>query len=171
MKQPAKPGKKPARKKTTPAKRKVGRPTNFRPIYIDQAYKMTLLGYKDAELAQFFEVSEQTIYTWKDKHPEFVEAIKKGKDIADATIVRRLWDRANGVKVQTQKVVSGGMMGPMAVDVEETYPPETAAMIFWLKNRQPKLWRDKQEVDMHATVTMPDIHIEPYGSDEGEAKD
>ena len=25
------------------------------------------------------------------------------------------------------------------------YPPDPTSMIFWLKNRQPKLWRDKPE--------------------------
>jgi hypothetical protein len=31
------------------------------------------------------------------------------------------------------------------VPYTERYPPDTAAAIFWLKNRQPKHWRDKVE--------------------------
>ncbi|HKV99172.1 MAG TPA: hypothetical protein VJN96_05075 [Vicinamibacterales bacterium] len=29
--------------------------------------------------------------------------------------------------------------------VPKQFPPDTAAMIFWLKNRQPKRWRDRRE--------------------------
>jgi len=30
--------------------------------------------------------------------------------------------------------------------VTKTVPPDTTALIFWLKNRRPDNWRDKQEV-------------------------
>src|SRR5271156_4205245 len=29
----------------------------------------------------------------------------------------------------------------------EYYPPDTAAMCFWLKNRRPDRWRDVQQLD------------------------
>ena len=32
------------------------------------------------------------------------------------------------------------------IETIKHYPPETAAMIFWLKNRKKEYWRDKQEV-------------------------
>ena len=35
---------------------------------------------------------------------------------------------------------------PIEVEVEEDVPPDTTAAIFWLKNRQGKNWRDKQDV-------------------------
>ena len=34
------------------------------------------------------------------------------------------------------------------IEVEDYYPPETSAQIFWLKNRNPQMWRDKREVEM-----------------------
>jgi len=45
---------------------------------------------------------------------------------------------------------------PVVVDVEEEIPPDTTAAIFWLKNRQGKNWREKQELAITADVT-PDI--------------
>ena len=33
------------------------------------------------------------------------------------------------------------------VETVEHYPPDTTAMIFWLKNRQPDRWRDRAEVE------------------------
>lgn len=43
--------------------------------------------------------------------------------------------------------------------VTKELPPETLAGIFWLKNRKPKVWRDRQEsnVTLNATVETVDI--------------
>ena len=32
-------------------------------------------------------------------------------------------------------------------EIVKHYPPDTAALIFWLKNRQPGRWRYKAEID------------------------
>lgn len=40
--------------------------------------------------------------------------------------------------------------------MERELPPDTTAGIFWLKNRKPKDWRDKQEVELSGNVGMTD---------------
>ncbi len=67
-----------------------GRPTRYKAEYTEQAFKLCLLGATDANLADFFEVSEKTINTWKDAHPEFLQSLKAGKDEADANVGERL---------------------------------------------------------------------------------
>ncbi|GAB7207355.1 hypothetical protein OS21_38510 [Dickeya oryzae] len=42
------------------------------------------------------------------------------------------------------------------------YPPDTTAAIFWLKNRQPKIWRDKQDINH----TSDDGSMTPRGLDD-----
>ena len=105
---------------------------------------MCLLGYTDAELADFFEVSEATINNWKLEHSEFLESIKKGKAIADGDVTDRLYQRAMGfvapdvdIRVIDNKIVE--------TPLDKYYPPDTAAAIFWLKNRQKDKWRDKHD--------------------------
>lgn len=44
-----------------------GRPTDYREEYNEQAYKLCLLGATDAELGDFFNVTEQTINNFQ-KH-------------------------------------------------------------------------------------------------------
>ena len=56
-----------------------GRPTNYKKEYDEQAYKLCLLGATDKEMADFFNVKEQTINNWKKNHPSFFESIKRGK--------------------------------------------------------------------------------------------
>jgi len=62
-------------------KNKVGRPTDYKVEYNEQVYKLCLLGATDVELANFFNVNEDTIYEWKKKYTEFSESIKKGKNM------------------------------------------------------------------------------------------
>lgn len=98
-----------------------GRPTKYRKEMCEQATRLCLLGAKDSELAAFFEVSEATLYNWRNEHPEFLEALSDGKENADAAVAKSLY----------QQALSGN----------------TTAQIFWLKNRRKRDWRDKQEID------------------------
>lgn len=124
----------------------MARPTNYRNEYAEQARKLCLLGYTDKQLADFFNVCEQTINTWKIKHPEFLESIKRGKELADINVVESLYKRAIGIEYEEVELKTDGQNKSKRV-VKKLIPPDTTAQIFWLKNRQPKSWRDKQEID------------------------
>lgn len=124
--------------------RKPGRPSKYRDEFVEQARKLCLLGAKDKELASFFEVSEQTLNTWKTEHPAFLESLKAGKELADATIADSLYQRAKGYSHPEDdiRVVGGAIVITPTI---KHYPPDSTALIFWLKNRRPDLWRDKRE--------------------------
>jgi hypothetical protein len=121
-----------------------GRPTKYKPEYAEQVFKLCLLGATDAEIANFFEVDERTVNNWKNDYPEFFQSIKDGKEKADAEIANSLYNRAKGYKQQTVKVFQY-QGDPVIVPVVEHVAPDTGAAIFWLKNRQPKRWRDRVE--------------------------
>ena len=130
-----------------PAKPKpagVGRPTKYKSEYVEQATKLCMLGMTDAEMAAFFDVSESTLNLWKDGHPEFSEAIKKGKANADADVASRLFHRAMGYDHPEDDIraVNGEIVITPTI---KHYPPDTTAAIFWLKNRQRDKWRDRVE--------------------------
>jgi len=121
-----------------------GRPTAYRDEYAEQARKLCRLGATDAELANFFEVSERTLNSWKKRHPEFLQALKAGKAVADAEVAEKLYQRACGYSHEAVKMFqAGGEI--ISKGYTERYPPDTTAAIFWLKNRRPDLWRDKIE--------------------------
>lgn len=128
-------------------KRPVGRPTSYKPEYCEQAYKLCLLGADDKRIADFFDVAESTLNKWKLDFPEFSESLKAGKDDADASIAASLYHKAKGYV--GKKVVTASFNGQItdSMEVAEYYAPDTTAAIFWLKNRQPKQWRDKQDID------------------------
>lgn len=123
---------------------KQGRPSKYKEEYAEQARKLCLLGATDAKLADFFEVDEATINRWKHDFPEFCKSLKAGKMQADAEIAESLFNRARGyvapdldIKMYEGQIIETPYM--------KHYPPDATSMIFWLKNRQPDLWREKRE--------------------------
>lgn len=127
-----------------------GQPTKYKEEYNEQVYKLCLLGSTDKDIANFFDVDESTINNWKIAHPKFFESIKRGKSIADSNVADRLYQRALGFEHDSEeiKVIDGSVV---RVNTKKIYAPDPTSAIFWLKNRQPKQWRDKQEID-HTTA-------------------
>jgi hypothetical protein len=126
-----------------------GRPTKYRPEFVEQAAKLCKLGATDAELADFFSVSIQTLYSWRNVHPEFLDAIKTAKEAADERVQRSLFQRAIGYQVDAVKIfMPAGAVEPVYAPYRENVPADVASAIFWLKNRRPKDWKDRN----HLTV-------------------
>ncbi len=132
-----------------------GRPTSYKAEFVVQAKKLCALGATDKELADFFNVSLSTLNLWKIKHEEFSESLQRGKDIADLRVEQALYSRAMGYSHEDVdiRVVEGKILETPLV---KHYPPDTTAAIFWLKNRQPEAWRDKQEVEHSGNLTLTD---------------
>lgn len=127
-------------------KKKAGRPTKFKPEYNKQVVGLCKLGATDIQLAEFFGVTEQTINNWKNDHPGFFESIKRGKLAADRKVAQSLYHRALGYSHKEDKIFQHDGK-PLIVPTIKNYPPDSTAAIFWLKNRQPQDWRDKQEIE------------------------
>jgi len=146
-----------------------GRPTKYKPEFADQAYKLTLLGLTVPELATYFEVHYDTIKEWMVQYKEFSEGVLRGRDIADGEVTASFHKRAMGYRyeeVTYEKIVvkeGNSFISEDDVDNEgisvdaykkkvvvKEVPPDPGAALNWLKNRQPKKWRDKQEID-HTT--------------------
>ena len=125
-------------------KGKAGRPSLYKPEYVEQSKKLCLLGATDRELADFFKVSEATLNSWKAQHPEFLESLKVGKEQADQRVERSLYQRAVGYSHPDVHVSNFQGMVTLTPIIKH-YPPETTAGIFWLKNRKPEEWRDRVE--------------------------
>lgn len=102
-------------------------------------------GKIDKEIAKEIGVSEVTLNNWKKAHPEFAKSLKKGKEIPDDKVEKSLFERANGYDHPETKVFC--YKGKVITHtIMRHYPKDTLAEIFWLKNRRPEKWRDKQEI-------------------------
>jgi hypothetical protein len=85
------------------------------------------------EIAKNLGVAKSTFCTYINKYPELSDALKQNKDEADQAVENALY----------KKAVEG----------------DNTAMIFWLKNRQPKKWRDRQE-NLNANLDVNGLTVE-----------
>jgi len=121
-----------------------GRPSSYKPEFAIQARKLCELGATDAELADFFDVSDRTIYRWSNEHDDFCQALKAGKDAADERVVRALYHKAIGYTHDAVKIfMPKDAPAPVYAPYREHVPPSDTAAIFWLKNRRREEWRDR----------------------------
>lgn len=126
---------------------KRGRPTKYRTGYDRFAFQFALLGATNEELASSLNIDIGTLHNWKHQHPSFLSAIKKGKEEADARVANALYHRALGYEHPEEKVfLYKGE--PVVVPTTKHHPPDTGAAFIWLKNRQPHLWRDRQNLEL-----------------------
>ena len=92
-------------------------------------------GLTDEQIADKMGISVVTLYNWKKEHLEILEALKKGKEVVDVEVENALLNLAKSGNV--------------------------TAIIFWLKNRRPNVWRDKQK-------DVEDEHLEDVSDAESE---
>lgn len=132
-------------KRSQVSKRAPGRLSTFKSSYCEQATKLCMLGATNADIARFFDVALPTIDLWIRKYSSFRIALKEGREHADANVGKRLYERAMGYTHPEEKIfVQDGRV--IRVNTTKHYPPDTTACIFWLKNRRPDRWRDRQEI-------------------------
>lgn len=120
-------------------------------------------GLTDEQIAQKMGIGYSTLQTWKAKYQDIQDTIKKGKEVVDRLVENALLKKATGevrtirkpIKVKEVLYEDGKRISEKEhieyADEEIYIPPDTTAQIFWLKNRKPKEWRDKREIDVENT--------------------
>lgn len=135
-----------------------GRPPKFRKEYIKQAQKLAGRGFTDQELADFFEVDVRSIYRWKAESDEFCQALKIGKELPDERVKRSLYQQAIGYEQDAVKIfMPADALEPVYAPYRERVAPSPAAAIFWLKNRLPDEFRDKQDVEHKVSFSLVEL--------------
>lgn len=117
-------------------------------------------GLTDKQISKNIGISESTLNDWKKKFPEFSESLKQSKEIADRQVENALHKTALGFYYEEDMVTNQGDV----VRVKKYSKPNTTAQIFWLKNRKPANWRDKQEIEQ--TNTNIEIRVGEWDDDD-----
>lgn len=78
-------------------------------------------GLTNEQIAENLNIGKTTFYKLLKEYPELSEHLKKGKEVVDCEVENALLKNA----------LNGNI----------------TAQIFWLKNRKPKQWKDKVEVE------------------------
>jgi hypothetical protein len=124
----------------------MARPTKYKPEFVEQARELCEQGATDREVAHALGFSETSLYEYQNKYPEFAQALKVSKAVADDRVERSLYRRAVGYSFDAVKIVKNKGEEAVHIPYVEHVPPDTTAMIFWLKNRRKEQWRDRHEL-------------------------
>lgn len=134
------------------AKRKKIAPLVFLPDYLDQVKAVAMQGLSDSEMAEQFGIPKTLISKWKKFYPAFEEAIEKGRTMADVAVVQALHKKAIGFDYHKDVISQGEVF-----TIQHVVEPETNAIKYWLNNRQPKHWGDKQHHEVSGKAGAPPI--------------
>lgn len=108
-----------------------GRPSKFDDVDLELVRELALQGKTDEEMSAELEVSRSTLALWKVRHQDFSDALNCWKGEADDAVESTLY----------RKALAG----------------DTTAMIFWLKNRRSRDWRDKIDHEHGVTSELASI--------------
>ena len=97
-------------------------------------------GLTDVEIAYNMGINPSTLYNYKNSSIEISEALKNGKEIIDRKVENALIKR-----------VEAG---------------DTTAIIFWLKNRKPKEWRDRYQQDIYTPEPIKTMDMSNISTDD-----
>ena len=104
-------------------------------------------GLIDEQIAKNIGIRRQTLYTWKKKYSDIDVALKKGKEVVDIEVENALLKRAIGydIEIKEEKLDRDGFVHELKRTVHVA--GDVTAQIYWLKNRLPEKWREKQKDD------------------------
>lgn len=121
--------------------------------------KLTLIegwardGLTNEQIAENLGIGKTTFYKMIKEHSELSEHLKKGKEVIDYEVENALLKRALGYKYEEKTYESiynkelDKYTERLTKRVTKQVAPDTTALIFWLKNRKPKQWRDKVDIE------------------------
>jgi transposase-like protein len=121
-------------------------------------------GLTDEQIAHNMGITKTTLYDWVKRFPAISHSLKEGKAPVDQEVENALLKRAMGFtyeetttdveQIPTSMTDEDG--NPILREivhtktVTKTALPDVTAQIFWLKNRRPDKWREKQDVQVNA---------------------
>lgn len=108
------------------------------------------------ELAECLHTTYNTIQRWMRENPDFQSAVMRARDKTDDGVEHSFHRTTKGftVEVTKQRLTKDGEIVDI---VEQVYiPPNVSAGQFWLRNRRPKDWKDKQTLEVEITGDFAD---------------
>lgn len=115
-------------------------------------------GLTDVNIAKNLGISQDTLYVYKKEHAEFSEALRAGKEVADVIMENAAYNRGVGYDVDevTTEITlgaNGKELSRKVKKIKKHIPGDPGTQQWWLQNRKPDTWRQRQR--------------EKDGSDEG----
>lgn len=144
------------------------------PANLERIVNWAANGLTIAEMARSMGIGERTLYEWIEKHPQISQAIKEGLALSCEVVENALFRKATGAIVLEDTVeeykgeLRDGKPSNGTVTRRTTrrqVPPDTAAMIFYLKNRMPDRYSDRRTMEVETAMPTVVLGIDPRRAD------
>ena len=129
------------------------------PDFPDVVRAIAMQGVTDDEHAFSFGLNPSIIRGWRKLYPDFDEAVKEGRTVADLQVIEALHKKAIGHTYDTDVVIKHGNDYSIET-IAKHEPPETNAIKYWLSNRDPDRWnRTALHIQHTGKKGEPDIGL------------
>lgn len=115
-------------------------------------------GLSDEQIAKNLNISLSTYYDYKNKFSEFSEALRDGKEISDYEVENALYKKATGHQIK-ETVITKNTEGETVTvkEIIKEISPDINAIMFWLRNRQPDIWRKEPTTSIDSLRKLDEI--------------
>ena len=139
------------------------------PANLERIVNWAANGLTIEEMARSMGIHRDTLHTWIKKHHDISDAIKRGRMLACEVIENALFKRATGmtvtdtVKEYRGEIRDGKPSNGIVVERETTrhIPPDTGAVIFYLKNRMADTYADRRETKLDVSAPTIALGVAP----------
>lgn len=105
-------------------------------------------GLTHDEIAKNLGITQSTWYKYINLHAELAECLIVGRDVANAQVVNALFQSCIGFDYEEEVMTPKGEIKQITRHAK----PNVGAITFWLKNKMPEEWADKQEIEHSGEV-------------------
>lgn len=109
-------------------------------------------GLTGEQIAHNIGIHRSTFCGWIDKYEDVADAVSRGREVVDVEVENALLRAAMGYRSveEIEEMIDGEMV--VVRRITKDVPPNATAMVFWLKNRKPDVWRERKDVSMTADI-------------------
>lgn len=131
------------------------RTTKYDPSFCDRAREFASAGMVDTEIAQALSIGRSTLDKYKLEYPEFKAAITEGKQRPNQLVASAVFRNAFGFEYEEQEYARNEKGRLVLVKKTVKFNPGNPTdRKFFLINRDPTHWRDKQDHEHNVAVTI-----------------
>lgn len=139
------------------------------PAQLERLTNWAANGCTDSEIIANMGIGRTTFYRWLESYEDIRDAIKKGRMLACEVIENALFKRATGMELtDTVEEFDGAIVDGKPANgsikkrvTTRQVPPDTGAIIFYLKNRMPDRYADRRETKVDVSAPVIALGIDP----------